>query len=1749
MPTTLASELGFVVAILGFYCMELSKESGTRFCSWLATSIQSNVTFKATVLNMLLSPHHPLPPPPLRRASTQNGTVTKPFVTNLLTIGSDVVLQMGSPALMSYLMVHHFKGAIFPILHQLLSSSSSRDLTLTMFVGCCPQYTNLTANNILHLLIEELESISAVANKYLWDSMPPLLNMVLHLLAKGCEPDHDMLISSLTSCLRINKEVHPLLRQILAKIPAKPQTNWIELQLNLIEYVTTLTDALQHIKLFLQLLKSKSLPVDSILMIAQVHTNIWNLRHQYPNSIELMNLLDDLFESCIQQTSEETDFILDHFKETFPRENLKNHEFIPHLALFLTRVTNSRNPAAYKFADQILPCFDKDDVPTFWAVVKCLLEELPTNNWTLGAFIEIASTVEAPIKYRKQALKKIRNASSCLNAPQVTRLINVILRGVSIPWMKEMLASILFAVHPQTMKEISEHTAELLQLQVLNPIFSSTFLCVTSLVPYKLYPEGFATFKRQVMRAAHKGFFRQQHFLLVLDRSDLISLKEMQMIFSMSSSFSIHPNLFASTLALQFYCAWECARYCTLTRFKTPFGAPKQTLIAIEQFILKEWPISFLLFEALERWITASLHGTSLGTIPIVPKAAQQFFSSNSHYILEWLARLRKHVSQTAGAHQFCGLAVHAGIEVCNSAINSGREINLDVNELSLYLSKFGWGDSVLGLQKHFKCYQEVALLAKGKVENLRAQTSKPDFLVLSYLVLSDYPGLAQFSESKLETLPNLSENYSKLIFDVCSHWDELTTPMHDSPNSVQQSRVVSEIVEPFLFASPLSRLTSSIFDCRAVQAVSQIKTSLPLETSIFLPCDTQEILHAPNSPTIDGLVSYLIKLNRRIGNMKVCKELLRYQPSEIQQFKLDIAEEKVIPAQILCSHPLNLAKLLMKDRMKLGGAELVEVYQNIMPILNRELQGDLASIRSLFLTLPSCNEPETEAIPNIDNVLYMLLMTASENEYLNPKPWKALGNFAFSRGTRFAAQSQPKDTKQSFDVIAAAAWTKHLQLVTDSSYKSQMVALNLLEMCITASDEFLNCEHLDVRNSNPHVWEFFVPQLIPLVNSINERLSHFAKTILTQIAQSIPSCCVYAILAESRAVASPERYISILDKFESQALINTTRVVVDHSLRLTVLWEEYWYHDLCRLQSQVLKQELTLTQALETLRHMCADYLNFPGNTHEIWFASHFKRSIVAAVECLQKHLSHESSTGSINGVNTQVLPSSKADLKVIWKPFTTLCHKFGSVVNRTRNLKLDDLSLLLDLDLTASFLPGTKIRIQSVESRFLVLPTKTKPKKITFICEFGNSHHYLLKGHEDLRLDQRLMQVVQATNCIFEGNAKAGVPLTAGILFQDCFSRKSNSCNKPARRSTLVPRVVRDYAIVPLGRKAGFIQWVDAISLYTLCKQYYMATHELKPPPKPSVLFETELRKKISIPGSTIALRQSASLDILKETFRCLCNSTDASFLKYELLLSSVSSLHYVNKHRLFAQSVAAMSVIGYILGLGDRHLDNVLLDPTNGQIVHIDYNVCFERGHYLRVPERVPFRLTRIFTEALGPVGLSGSFTETAVTVMTLLREHSNYISLLLKSLILDNQVDLGTEGNSSSDKILKSPSLDFNDQSALPMASSLELAVNEAIDAGNELFSADQVSEVSLLSSPEENFSGKLYSNTSKSSSSNDPYLVIKNQGENQLGWDIFQNLKNRLNGLDANSLNVVSPEDQVFHIFVSLHVKSLLLSWK
>ena len=125
--------------------------------------------------------------------------------------------------------------------------------------------------------------------------------------------------------------------------------------------------------------------------------------------------------------------------------------------------------------------------------------------------------------------------------------------------------------------------------------------------------------------------------------------------------------------------------------------------------------------------------------------------------------------------------------------------------------------------------------------------------------------------------------------------------------------------------------------------------------------------------------------------------------------------------------------------------------------------------------------------------------------------------------------------------------------------------------------------------------------------------------------------------------------------------------------------------------------------------------------------------------------------------------------------------------------------------------------------------------------------------------------------------------------------------------------------------------------------------------------------------------------------EVFDYALDNTTGQDLYRVLWLKSKNSEVWLERRSSYSRSLAVMSMVrqsslvpsltrqvGHILGLGDRHPSNLLLDRHSGMVVHIDFGDCFETAMMRdKYPEKVrrrrfapladlaqvPFRLTRM------------------------------------------------------------------------------------------------------------------------------------------------------------------------------------------
>jgi phosphatidylinositol kinase/protein kinase (PI-3 family) len=79
-------------------------------------------------------------------------------------------------------------------------------------------------------------------------------------------------------------------------------------------------------------------------------------------------------------------------------------------------------------------------------------------------------------------------------------------------------------------------------------------------------------------------------------------------------------------------------------------------------------------------------------------------------------------------------------------------------------------------------------------------------------------------------------------------------------------------------------------------------------------------------------------------------------------------------------------------------------------------------------------------------------------------------------------------------------------------------------------------------------------------------------------------------------------------------------------------------------------------------------------------------------------------------------------------------------------------------------------------------------------------------------------------------------------------------------------------------------------------------------------------------------------------------------------------------------FMRTTAAWSMAGHIVGLGDRHCDNLLIDVQRGTNVQIDFGHLFDSARDLPYPEVMAFRLSQNMVDSFGVYGVEGGFRAT-------------------------------------------------------------------------------------------------------------------------------------------------------------------------
>lgn len=254
--------------------------------------------------------------------------------------------------------------------------------------------------------------------------------------------------------------------------------------------------------------------------------------------------------------------------------------------------------------------------------------------------------------------------------------------------------------------------------------------------------------------------------------------------------------------------------------------------------------------------------------------------------------------------------------------------------------------------------------------------------------------------------------------------------------------------------------------------------------------------------------------------------------------------------------------------------------------------------------------------------------------------------------------------------------------------------------------------------------------------------------------------------------------------------------------------------------------------------------------------------------------------------------------------------------------------------------------------------------PKIITIIGSNGERFRQLVKGgNDDLRQDAIMEQVFAAVSSVLK-------------------------LHRSTRQRNLG---IRTYKVLPLTSVSGLIEFVpNTIPLH----DYLMPAHERY---HPRDFKGSQCRKEISNV-------QTKSSEVRLATYKKVTDRFQP-VMRYFFMEYFTDPDDWFAKRTAYTRTTAAISMLGHVLGLGDRHGHNILLDSKNGEVVHIDLGVAFESGRVLPVPELVPFRLTRDIVDGMGITKTEGVFRRCCEFTLDALREETYSIMTILDVLRYD------------------------------------------------------------------------------------------------------------------------------------------------
>lgn len=268
----------------------------------------------------------------------------------------------------------------------------------------------------------------------------------------------------------------------------------------------------------------------------------------------------------------------------------------------------------------------------------------------------------------------------------------------------------------------------------------------------------------------------------------------------------------------------------------------------------------------------------------------------------------------------------------------------------------------------------------------------------------------------------------------------------------------------------------------------------------------------------------------------------------------------------------------------------------------------------------------------------------------------------------------------------------------------------------------------------------------------------------------------------------------------------------------------------------------------------------------------------------------------------------------------------------------------------------------IRSIEKNVKIFNSLQQPRSITLTLHNGRSVDILCKSGDDLRKDNRSVEFLNLLNRILRRNSQSNERFLE----------------------------IQTFLVLPLEKEGGIIEMVpNCESLKNIIEPLYK-----------------EKKKDFSMHNQVPKRGKDYLPDELHEIYKTIVlPKTSPAVLPTWFLRRFAEPTSWYMARLAFIRTAAVNSMSGYIIGLGDRHLDNILIDSCNGRIIHVDFNLLFHQGETLPCPEVVPFRLTHNIVAAFGSMGTEGNFRKVCEITMGVMRKEKDALLTTLKPFMHD------------------------------------------------------------------------------------------------------------------------------------------------